>query len=44
MHRENLLEFALGGTEVSLKKDIDAITEEIEGINTELRNLERVIL
>jgi wobble nucleotide-excising tRNase len=43
MHRENWLEFALGETGVSLKKEIDAITEEIEGINTELRNLEREI-
>jgi len=36
-HRENLLEFALGERGVTLKNEIDQITEKIEGLNRELR-------
>ena len=42
-HRENLLEFAIGEEGVQLKKDIDEITNQINDINSKLREKERLI-
>jgi len=42
-HRENLLEFAIGEQGVRLKRDIDEITETVEGINKEIREKTQLI-
>lgn len=42
-HRENLLEFVLGEQGVSLKREIDEITHQINDINRQLRETSRVI-
>ncbi len=43
VHRENLLEFALGEQGVRLKDEIDEINENINQINNRLRELKRFI-
>lgn len=42
-HRANLLEFALGEQGVSLKKEIDNINTKISEINSELRNMTKLV-
>jgi len=43
VHRENLLEFALGEEGVRLKKDLDKLADDIDSINRRVREIEKII-